>query len=61
MVEDSDLFMPLSKNYDGQWEIQIQCWRNDLIEECNYELKLETVNDNGSIQITMVKDCNTDV
>lgn len=50
MVEDNNLSMPLYKNNDGQWEIQINCWRNDLIKHCYYELKREAVNDNGSIQ-----------
>lgn len=60
MVEDNNLSMPLYKNNDGQWEIQINCWRNDLIKDCYYELKLEAVNDHGSIQLTVVKDCNED-
>lgn len=49
-VEDNNLSMPLYKNNDGRWEIQINCWRNDLIKDCYYELKREEVNDNGSIQ-----------
>ena len=60
MVKDNDLSMPLYKNNDGQWEIQINCWRNNLIKDFYYELKLEAVNDNGSIQLTMVKDCIED-
>lgn len=53
--------MPVYKNDDGEWEIQIYCWRNDFIEDSYYELKIDAVNDNGSIQLTMVKDCNKDV
>ena len=60
-MDDDGLTLPLYKNDEEQWDIQIICWRNDLIEDCNYELKLEVVNENGSVQLTMVKDCNTDV
>lgn len=61
LLDDDGLTLPLYKNDEEQWEIQIICWRNDLIEDCNYKLKLEAVNENGPIQLTMVKDCNTDV
>ena len=61
MLDDDGLTLPLYKNDEEQWEIQIICWGNDLIEDCNYKRKLERVNENGPIQLTMVKDFNTDV
>ena len=61
LLDNDGLTLPLYKNDKEQWEIQIICWRNDLIEDCNYKLKLEAVNENVPIQLTMVKDCNTNV
>ena len=61
LLDGDGLTLPLYKNDKEQWEIQIICWRNDLTEDCNYELELEAVNENGSIQLTMVQDCNKDV